>query len=278
MTDDVGGHERCIGGCMLQSPKYALAARESKYKLGSGQLERLLQLLEGRCMVCLSCHAMYVDTTTRATERSPRGMLCRFCKQRVAIYEGAYGEHAPFYSPCRCRAANTPEWCLRITAATAQYLVRTADVESCPTNEQWFACLINDVSANGPDPQRIWGGAPLYSLPRLPVRGGAPIAPDFGAHPPLTRIRCQTECRDHVEHIYIACFDEPTTLRDADTHSSVKHYVGWTRQQPPERRVSQHGAICRQSLVAIIPGTEREEELLKNEGRCPRCDHPLEYR
>ncbi|RJO77631.1 hypothetical protein D5S18_07815 [Nocardia panacis] len=53
---------------------------------------------------------MVVDTTTRATERTPRGVLCRFCKDRVAGYEGSYGDDRPLMVGCRCRPADIVDW------------------------------------------------------------------------------------------------------------------------------------------------------------------------
>ncbi|WP_410874726.1 hypothetical protein [Nocardia sp. A7] len=196
----------------------------------------------------------------------------------MAIYEGSFGDEMPFYSLCRCRSSNDSEWKPRILAATAQYLDRTEHAEPFLTNQEQFETLIEDVLARGPDPQHVWDGAPVSSLPKLPaLTDGPSTVPMDGDRPPLARDRCTNDCRAHNEHVYIACFEKPTKLRDADTHKAVMHYVGWTRQQPPVLRVSQHGPICRESLVAIVPGTEAEEALLKAEGLCPKCDRPLMY-
>lgn len=101
MKDNVDSHEHCIGGCMLTTPQTTLAKRATKYGLALRHLDQLLRLLEGRCMICLRCHAMVIDTTTRAQDRRPRGILCRFCKQRVAVYEGSYSHEEPFFAGCR---------------------------------------------------------------------------------------------------------------------------------------------------------------------------------
>ncbi|RJO77634.1 hypothetical protein D5S18_07830 [Nocardia panacis] len=162
-----------------------------------------------------------------------------------------------------------------MAAATAQYLDRTARLMNYPTNSERLAALIADVSANGADPHRIWD-SDIAVLPQLPVRE-APAAESYGDGPPLSRPRCGNDCREHAEHIYVACFDEPTRLHDSDAGDlEVSHYVGWTRQ-PPARRASQHGAVCRESLVAIIPGTATEEAHLKMKERCPKCGEPLRY-
>ncbi|WP_162958359.1 hypothetical protein [Nocardia yunnanensis] len=138
--------------------------------------------------------------------------------------------------------------------------------------------MIADMAAHGADPHHIWSGAPVAELPQLPARPVAP-EPAFSDVPPLARPRCSNECREHPEHIYFACFDEPTKLRDSDVDGiAVRHYVGWTRQRPPIHRVGQHGAICRDSLVGIVPGTSDDEEAVKANDSCPQCGKPLEYR
>lgn len=277
MTDDLDQHRNCTRECLLKLPPARVANRASRHKFAKGQLEELVRLLGGRCMLCLNCHAMVVDTTTRAAERRPRGVLCLFCKDRVAGYEGSYGDDAPLALGCRCRPRDTAGWEPRITAATAQYLDRTARLEHYRTNAERLAALIADVSAHGADPHQVWDGAPLADLPQLPAREAQP-SHDYSDDPPLTRPRCANECREHAKPIYIACFEEPTQLRDSDADDiAIRHYVGWTRQHPPIRRVSQHGAICRESLVAIIPGSLAEEDSLKVNERCPKCGDPLWY-
>ncbi len=130
MTDEVDIHRNCFGGCMLQLPKSALAKRAKRHKLGEHQLDQLLQALEGRCMICLRCHAMYIDTTTRAATLRLRGIVCRWCKQRLAGHEGSYGNDRRVLG-CRCRPRDDPEWEPRMAAATAQY--STARHNSRPT-------------------------------------------------------------------------------------------------------------------------------------------------
>ncbi len=277
MTRDRDPHWACLKGCFEQYPE-RIARCTSRYRFAKGQLEELLRLLDGRCMVCLSCHAMIVDTATRTAERKQRGVLCLWCKDRVAGYEGSYGEGKPLAVMCRCKTGDVTEWEQRISAATAQYLNRTALLEIYPENAERMATLIADVSVRGPDPHHIWSGAPVAELPQLPAREVVPEH-GFGEVPPLARPRCSNECREHSEHIYFACFDEPTKLRDSDVDGiAVRHYVGWTRQHPPIQRVGQHGAICRESLVGIVAGTSDEEESVKANDPCPQCGKPLEYR
>ena len=271
-TPEAKGHARCgcIGGCLVDSTPLRRANRATRYGIGPEQLDELLELLDGRCMVCLDCHAMVVDTTR--DNRQVRGLICRFCKTRVATYEGSYGPDARFYTPCRC--SKSPEWEPRIKAALAQYLSRTAP--GAATNREQVDVLIRDLSTNGLDPHRVWDRAPLTALPRLPkITHSAPT--NYGDVLPLSRSRCPNDCRDHPDHIYIACFSTPTTLRDLDKRNIFMHYVGWTRQQPPVRRVKQHGSACLNALVAIVPGSEAEEEDLRASQRCPRCGQPLGY-
>ncbi|MVU80636.1 hypothetical protein GPX89_25720 [Nocardia sp. ET3-3] len=276
MADEAETHRDCVGGCMPQLPKSALAKRAKRHKLGEHQLDQLLQALDGRCMICQRCHAMYIDTTTRAATVRLRGVVCRWCKQRIAVHEGSYGNERGVLG-CRCRPRDDPEWEPRMAAATAQYLERTARLTSYATDQEWFEALIDDLSVHGPDPSGVWSGIPLSDLPQLTAPESLPTAEFDRSCSPLARQRCADNCRNHDEHIYIACFAEPTKLRDADTFDAVMHYVGWTRQRPPVRRVNQHGAICRKSLIAIVPGTETEEAHLKDEAQCPQCGRPLRY-
>lgn len=261
----------CIGGCLANSSPRTRANRAARYGIGLEQFDVLLGLLDGRCMVCLGCHAMVVDTPR--DNRQLRGLICRFCKMRAATYEGSYGPDAQFYALCGCRKSVDDEWEPRIKAALAQYLSRTA--RGAATNREQVDILIRDLSTNGPDPHRVWGHAPLTAFPQLPeLAQAAPI--NYGDDAlPLARSRCPNDCQDHPEHIYIACFSTPTTLRDTGKRRTFTHYTGWTRQQPPVRRVKQHGRHCLNALVAIIPGTETEEEDLKARHRCPRCGQPL---
>jgi hypothetical protein len=113
-------------------------------------------------------------------------------------------------------------------------------------------------------------------------RTSIPLAPDL-AIPPLEREACLLSCEMHGEHLYIACFGTPTTIRSRDYHPAdrhdhpVEHYVGYTTQLPPRKRIFEHGAATARSLVVIVPGTREEEAALKCDARCPRCTKPLWY-
>ncbi|MGW0356135.1 hypothetical protein ACWDXV_18205 [Nocardia nova] len=196
----------------------------------------------------------------------------------MAVAEGSYPSGTAFFTACRCGSFQDPDGAARMRAATAQYLERTRSLDACTTNRERFDTLIRDVITRGPNPHRVWSGAPLSVLPPLPPRGTVCALDEaITASAPLARAGCTAECRGHEEHVYIACFEEPTTLRDADIVLAVTHYVGWTRQIPPVRRVSQHGAACRKALIIVIPGALSDEQELKDSGICPKCGRPLRY-
>lgn len=101
-------------------------------------------------------------------------------------------------------------------------------------------------------------------------------------------------CVEHNEHLYVLCYGEPTVvksrdvcewdrqafLRDFDrrhTTYPITHYVGWTGQSPPIKRVYDHGRGSTAALVTTFPGSTYEESVIKAFGRCPRCDASLDY-
>lgn len=151
-----------------------------------------------------------------------------------------------------------------------------------------FARLVAEVRVDGIDPTGAWTKS-SEDLPDAdavrPVRpsGSSNDAP-YRHVPPLQRDPCNLECLAHEEHVYVACFDEPTMIADRDHHPddpkrnyAVLHYVGWTTQQPPVKRLAQHGAACRRSVVLLVPGSQGDEHWLKARGRCPRCSGTLWY-
>lgn len=150
-----------------------------------------------------------------------------------------------------------------------------------------FSSLVAEVRRDGVDPGGAWT-KPSSEVTGLaaaltPARATRDL-PALPTMPPLQRDPCALDCREHEEHVYIACFDEPTRLADRDHHRDdpeldypVRHYVGWTSQQPPVKRVNQHRVTCRDHLVLLVPGSERDEAELKREGRCPRCGDALWY-
>jgi hypothetical protein len=96
--------------------------------------------------------------------------------------------------------------------------------------------------------------------------------------------KCKADCLIHPEHIYVLCFGEPTVIKSRDylqrDHSEnypISHYVGYTSQHPPMKRVKQHGAFCAGFLVGVYVGDEIAERKFKAFGDCPKCSRDLWY-
>jgi hypothetical protein len=95
---------------------------------------------------------------------------------------------------------------------------------------------------------------------------------------------CPGECLAHRQHIYILCYGRPVLVRDRDylrrdpsKRYPISHYVGWTSQLPPIKRVRQHGAKSAHYIAQIRPGTMLDEEHAKRFEPCPRCGQSLWY-
>lgn len=89
---------------------------------------------------------------------------------------------------------------------------------------------------------------------------------------------CERGCARHREHVYILCYGEPVVIREGDCGGRpVTHYVGYTGQQPPVKRVWQHGRGSARALVQVRPGTLRDEARVKCLEKCPRCGDRLWY-
>jgi hypothetical protein len=101
-------------------------------------------------------------------------------------------------------------------------------------------------------------------------------------------------CTEHDEHIYITCYGEPVFVGDRDhCHNDwlyapydaargvpryqTTHYVGWTRTQPPIKRVRSHGAKSAHFVARIIPGNTYEEDTIRAFSPCPTCGASLDY-
>jgi hypothetical protein len=70
----------------------------------------------------------------------------------------------------------------------------------------------------------------------------------------------------------------PSPATDADGFVSatpIRHYVGWTQQARPSKRISRHGPAAYREVVYLEPGTSRDEKRLKLTGTCPKCGEPL---
>lgn len=86
----------------------------------------------------------------------------------------------------------------------------------------------------------------------------------------------------HPEHVYILCYGVPTIVGDRDYLTSdpayeypITHYVGYTRQQPPVKRVQAHGARSAHCIVSIRPGTTADKDEIKLHESCPKCGKSL---
>lgn len=97
-------------------------------------------------------------------------------------------------------------------------------------------------------------------------------------------ITCPPDCRAHREHVYILCYGQPVMVKDRDylltdpaADFPISHYVGYTRQQPPVKRIRSHGARSAHYIAQIRPGTAVDEETAKRAGACPRCGGSLWY-
>ncbi len=66
----------------------------------------------------------------------------------------------------------------------------------------------------------------------------------------------------------------PSPRSDADGFLSagpIRHYVGWTQQAKPAKRISRHGPAAYREVVYLQPGTMHDETALKLTGACPKC-------
>lgn len=51
----------------------------------------------------------------------------------------------------------------------------------------------------------------------------------------------------------------------------IRHYVGWTQQRDPRKRIGRHAPMGVTAIVHLVPGTMLDERELKQAGRCARC-------
>lgn len=52
----------------------------------------------------------------------------------------------------------------------------------------------------------------------------------------------------------------------------IRHYVGWSQQADPRKRIYNHGPAALRDIVYLEPGTMVDELGLKVVGKCPKCD------
>jgi hypothetical protein len=51
----------------------------------------------------------------------------------------------------------------------------------------------------------------------------------------------------------------------------LRHYVGWSSQADPRKRIYDHGPAALREIVYLEPDTMNDEAELKVIGRCPKC-------
>lgn len=69
----------------------------------------------------------------------------------------------------------------------------------------------------------------------------------------------------------------PDPQRDASGWLSagpIRHYVGWTQQRDPRKRIGRHAPLGVTEIVHLEPGTMLDEHKLKRTGHCPKCGEP----
>jgi hypothetical protein len=91
--------------------------------------------------------------------------------------------------------------------------------------------------------------------------------------------------------VYVLHYDPPQIVRSVsmdyaglqavagkhglESDGPISHYVGWTQQSDPRRRIYNHGPISRCEVVSLRPGTMRDEQREKLTGACPKCGAAL---
>lgn len=93
-------------------------------------------------------------------------------------------------------------------------------------------------------------------------------------------------------HVYVLHYEVPQFVRSvsgdyAGTSPSngpdgrwqsatpIRHYVGWTQQANPRKRMGAHGPVALREVVYLEPGTPRDEHTMKLTGTCPKCGESL---
>lgn len=270
-------HEFCRPGCLQLVDPQRVRARAYAAKVAPADLAALVDLGGGLCMICRRCHANVVDVDRTGTV--VRGVVCRWCRTRLSVADGAIGNlAAASAADCRC-AARTDEARARLRKATARYLSR-ADVPPSRSDRRGaFANLVDQVRHDGADRAGVWSTATDDIPTRFWTQAIGPTVERFDGAA-LERPQCPPLCMVHQQHVYVACYGTPTHVRDADVpyDHRVTHYVGWTSQQPPGKRLRQHGPATPRCLVVLVPGDKHDETIVKGEQNCPRCHQPLWYK
>ena len=59
--------------------------------------------------------------------------------------------------------------------------------------------------------------------------------------------------------------------RGAMSARPIRHYVGWTQQDDPRKRIRNHYRRGTVVEVTTVPGTLTNEATMKESGKCPHC-------
>jgi hypothetical protein len=89
---------------------------------------------------------------------------------------------------------------------------------------------------------------------------------------------------------YGLCYDPPVVVEsvsmdyagDPPEHNArgylspgpIRHYVGWTQQRDPNRRIRNHHNAGTAVTVTLSQGTMEHEEEIKRTETCPTCGRP----
>ena len=134
---------------MLASPKQR-DRRAQKFGVDKRAFQHLLDITEGRCMLCRLCQASIVDHCHDLG--IARGIVCRWCNNRLAFLEGGYRTRRPAYPRgYGCICVDIPlmddDERVRLTHAleepTYQFIDHAVDLMA-PTVRESFARLVAD--------------------------------------------------------------------------------------------------------------------------------------
>lgn len=92
-------------------------------------------------------------------------------------------------------------------------------------------------------------------------------------------------------HVYVLHYETPQVVKSVSSEyadvppqqdqdgflsaTPIRHYVGWTQQANPRKRINRHGRAAQREIVYLEPGTLRDEETMKRVGVCPKCGENL---
>jgi hypothetical protein len=91
--------------------------------------------------------------------------------------------------------------------------------------------------------------------------------------------------------VYVLCYDPPQIVKSVSRDYSgrnaipvksrllserpITHYVGWTQQDNPDKRIANHGPATGRTVASLQSGTMLDEQAMKETGACPRCGEAL---